>query len=436
MNWRYLLKLLFSVAGCAAFVADASPAPQNTWQLPPPNVGSWSNTANWASGLPTNTYGDVAYIDNGGTANITDNVVAWDIVLGNQVADTGRLLQSMSQLLLYNDIYVGNYGSGIYEFSGGEFLSGDVFVAAQMGSFGTLKVSAGTFRPGYLTLGRRFGPDAFGGSAMVVQTGGTVEVFYAGVYLDGDNTTYELRSGTVRARSQVVSGKAVNNKFVQSGGVNDAHSNSGGGYGQGVLWVGVEGNYLATYDLSAGMLMTTKTEVGGYRGQGGFVQTGGEHHVFTTLGIADAEMSAGNYELRGGKVIVDQALNIGTRSVGELSVFGASAMLQTRDLTVGASGAISFSISSTGISPVNVSRNANVTGLLKVFDNGAPPGVFPLINASNTLNFNALNVELPGPNWSWQRIGNQLVVSHVPEPNFLLILATPIWWRIRRFPLK
>jgi hypothetical protein len=404
----------------------------NSWQIPPPTIGNWSTPANWPNGLPTNAIGDVAYIDNGGTAEITQTVTVRDVVLGGQVGQSGNLVQSSGKLSLFGDMFVGNYGQGTYEFNNGEQQGGDIFVAAQLGSVGTLKINAGTFRPGYVMMGSRFGPDATGGTATIIQSGGSIEVFYATVYLDGNATRYELKAGSLRARNQAVSGKSAGNRFIQSGGTNDTHSQSGGGYGQGLLTVGVEGTHLAMYELSGGDLNTTTTEVGGYRGLGKFVQTGGQHHVFQTLNVAAAEMSSGSYVLSGGKIIVDQAMNVGTRTAGDFTIIGASAMVQSRDFAVGSLGTLNFEIGGLGVSPINVTRNASVGGLLKIVDNGAPAGVFPLVVAGNSLSLTSLNVQLPGPTWSWFRSGNQLLAMNVPEPVAAPLLSIFVGCLFRR----
>src|SRR5262249_11737732 len=155
---------------------------------------------------------------------------------------------------------------------------------------------------------------------------------------------------------------------------------SGGGYYSGAVRVGLEADQLATYELSGGDLLTNYTAVGGYKGKGLFVQTGGQHHVYGDLGIAGEEMSTGSYEMRNGTLIVDQTLNVGTRTAGIFTTFGSTPTIQVRDLVVGSTGSLIYSISNLGISATKATRNATFGGTLTVLDAGAPNGQFLLID--------------------------------------------------------
>jgi hypothetical protein len=424
---RRIAKLILAFGLIAMPLAEcAHCASTNNWQLAPPAIGNWADPTSWSSGTPTGAFGEIAVINNGGTASISQNTSVYDVVLGQAATDSGKLLQSSSTLNLAGDLYIGEFGTGSFEFSGGLEQSGDVFVGVRPGSHGTLTISGGTFKPGYILMGRAFNifPPGSGGNATVMQTAGTVEIFYAALTIEGDQSSYQLKGGTLRALDQIIVGRGANNRFIQSGGVNDAHSSSGGGYYSGAVRVGVEADQLATYELSAGDLLTNYSGVGCYKGQGLFVQTGGQHHVFGNLGVAGEEMSSGSYELRNGALLVDQGLNIGTQGPGTFTTYGSVSTIQSRDLSVGNSGSLVYSITNSGISTTKVTHNASISGILKVLDAGAPIGNFLLIDATNSLTFNSANIQLPGPTWGWQQVGKQLFVSHVPEPTSLFLLVT------------
>ncbi len=410
---RSTLLLLFVVHSpqCVAVVITT------TWQLAPPTEGNWNTAANWSSGLPTPEI--TAVIDNSGTADVTQNGAANNLILGSTTGAAGRLKQTAGQATVFANLYVGQRGSGQFDLAGGTmYVARDVRVAALPGSTGTITISSGNFLPGSLFLGRNgaSSDSVAGGTASVVQTGGKAEVFYAIVELYGSNSSYELRGGTLLALDESVRGHGGSSRFLQSGGLNDAHTSSGGGYGSGLLRVGLEGPDPAYYELSGGELRTSSTIVGSYRGIGSFTQTGGLHHVYGNGWIGLQDMSQGDYDLRGGSLVVDQTLAIGGGIAGTLKIVGGSATIKANSLAVNGSGAMNFAITGTGISKAQIAANASFSGTLKIVDDGAAVGVYRLIETSGAFSFSPSTIELPGPNWRLRIEEHFLSVSKIPEP--------------------
>jgi len=399
---------------------DPAAAAQTTWQLLPPTVGDWSKSDNWSDGVPGSS--TLAVIDNGGIAAISQNALADDLVMGTAVGQSGHVVQTSGHMSVAQDLTVGSFGNGSYDFAGGTLRARTVSVGSRTGSTGSMTISGEYLRPGYFFLGRGEGTKAHAGTATVLQTEGTVEVYYAGLAIQGPHTTYELQGGTLLALDQTIKGHD-NTRFVQSGGTNDAHSPSGGGYGSGLLRVGIDSDSEALYELHAGDLLTNETHIGAYLGIGRLTQTGGQHHVFGDAGVGRRNESEGTYELSGGSLTVDGSLVIGTGGKGELSVLGSEATLQSGDLYVGDAGTMSCTLSTSGVSTAHVSGDAAFSGTLKVLDDSAKPGEFLLLEVEGNLSFNPLTVELPGPQWSWHLTDNTVGITYFPEPSTLILLC-------------
>ena len=105
-NWRNFINLCRRAARpfpavvlCALLIcaATAGPSPGQTyWQHDPATPGDSEDPANWTMGVPVSS-GDLAYVDNGGTAVITD---------GTRTIHTLRVAQSGSGQILQSGGYL------------------------------------------------------------------------------------------------------------------------------------------------------------------------------------------------------------------------------------------------------------------------------------------------------------------------------------------
>jgi len=81
-------------------------------------TGDWSTGANWDSGEPAS--GDHAYINNGGTAEITGSgEAALDLTLGESNGESGNVIMTSGDLTMFNDEYIGWEGTGTFKQTGG-----------------------------------------------------------------------------------------------------------------------------------------------------------------------------------------------------------------------------------------------------------------------------------------------------------------------------
>lgn len=414
---RVLVVLL--ICGFAHSDARALGPSTSTWTATA--LEHWDDPTAWSNGVPgaeTNVF-----IDNGGEVIVANDADAFQVSIGTAVGTSGTLLQNGGDFTVRLQFDVAAGGDGVFEFQGGTFHGGELRVAPGPGANGSLAVSGGTFLPGYLFLGQRVDETTLAGSASAVQSGGKIEVFYAGLNLTGPDTTYELQDGTLLALDQVLNGKNGTTRFIQTGGLNDALSPSGGGYGRGELRVGLEGPNQSYYELRGGDLQTRSSWVGAYRGNGVFVQTAGTHHAVDILGIAAQQMGQGGYELTGGALAVDKQLTIGSEGPGELAIVGADASADAGDLLVGEQGTLTFAIGAEGVTRLDVQRLATIEGALEVLDDGAPAGQFVLVNAQGALDFRPADIELPGPLWRITTSDHGVVAVKAPEPGSLALVA-------------
>ncbi|NOX97057.1 MAG: hypothetical protein GXO98_03145 [Nitrospirae bacterium] len=87
------------------------------WQV---GTGDWSTGANWDNGEPTSD--DYAYINNGGTAQITLNDrVCRFLNLGRNAGESGTVEMSSGSLSARKYETIGYEGTGIFTQSGGTY---------------------------------------------------------------------------------------------------------------------------------------------------------------------------------------------------------------------------------------------------------------------------------------------------------------------------
>lgn len=105
-------------------------------------TGDWFNSLNWSAGVPNS--GTVAYINNGGTAQLSSNGGnIGGVLLGLNTADSGTLtISGAGNISTDNTTEIGRNGTGVLEITnGGDLTDGRFVMGAESGSHGTATVS-------------------------------------------------------------------------------------------------------------------------------------------------------------------------------------------------------------------------------------------------------------------------------------------------------
>ena len=167
--------------------------------------GDWSNAANWGGTLPTSTYQTWTYIQNGGTANITTTgPVCFALSVGDTTG-SGTVQMTAGSLSVNSYEYIGVYGTGTFNQSGGtNTLSGgqtvDIGLYIGGGSLysGTYNLSGGQLNVNNREYIGLYGPCTFN------QSGGTNTITSGTLYLgqySGSGGTYNLTGGMLTTAS-------------------------------------------------------------------------------------------------------------------------------------------------------------------------------------------------------------------------------------------
>ncbi len=321
-------RIVITLVGIVLFAGYAAVAPpvmagDTYWQHDPAGPGDWSTSSNWTVGEPTAP--DVAYINNGGTAQITETGEVGDyLYLGYDSADSGTLNITSGSLNISTDGYIGYKGNGTIDQSGGTLsvtsylrLGYEYFSTAS----GTYNHSGGILNCGSLRLAEyreTSGTYNLSGSG-IINTGRT-DVGVDGVgnfyHTGGTNmVSDELSIGTgyfsegtytiSGAQSQLSTNKMIiggngRGKFIQNGGTVNvgtviSFATNGSGYGHGI------------YKLNDGVLSVGEYEiVGQSQGIGTFKQSGGTNTVPNLIvaykSTNPSKICQGTYELSGGEL--------------------------------------------------------------------------------------------------------------------------------------
>ena len=180
------LKSFGLITAVVLVLASFEQAQSTTWIG---TTGNWSTGTNWLNGEPGS--GDNAYINNGGTAQITlSGEICYDLFLGLGPGESGTVSMSGGSLST-NEAYLGFDGTGTFTQTGGTHTSN---AALHLGeddtSNGTYELSdTGSLSAVYEYIG-------FAGTGTFTQTGGMNTAKY--VFLGSSspsNGTYNL-SGT------------------------------------------------------------------------------------------------------------------------------------------------------------------------------------------------------------------------------------------------
>src|SRR5689334_13121372 len=198
----HLTRLLTATAAAAGLVSIAQPA-RAANVLWTGSLGDWTTGSNWDAGTPpSSATADIAFINNGGTAQIdsTMTVSTGSLTMGSNTGDVGNLTMSGGTLTTTNtDIRIGGNaaatgGTGTFTQTGGNVVmnAGNLnvgFGSAGTGAVGTYNIAGGSLtvvNANIIAVGNR-------GTGTVNQQGGTVHI----------------RAGTNQATSLVNLGRNV-----------------------------------------------------------------------------------------------------------------------------------------------------------------------------------------------------------------------------------
>ena len=167
------------------------------WQKPPADPGNWNTGANWSSDwepLP----GDIAYICNGGTCEVTlAGEVCYELYLGRNLGESGTLNIYSGSLAVETDQWIGFHGDGTV--------------------------------------------NQYGGTNTVGTDGSWYDYLYLATY-ENTEGKYVLWDGTLIADREYI-GLSGDGEFVQNGGLNKVHK---------ILWIGYDTGSSGMYIMTGG----------------------------------------------------------------------------------------------------------------------------------------------------------------------------------------
>jgi len=363
-----VLCLLFSASAFASYPGLPSRY-DYVWNAA---TADWNDGANWdhychdeenevfyivTGDLPGEFFpSDAAYLDNGGTINITATPTYLPYVIQVGYTTTGNIINHSAGSMSGGYLYVVSLGNGdgyggTYNLSGTAILKAYLKVGSVAGSVGTMNVTGGTYETlSYLSVG-------YSGTGIFTQTGGTVK---AGVINIGKNATgvgtYNFNGGTLQARYSDLDVKVG----VDGTGIfNQNVSYVGTG-----LWVGENAGSNGTYNFNADALEMGTAVIGGggtgvfehYSGTIDFTATGNAYDGLATSLIVGVESgSNGTYNLDSGSNLnvtgdyVDVVIGNASGSTGVLNIANGATMTVSGDYVnfiveneAGANGAINI----------------------------------------------------------------------------------------------
>jgi len=268
------------------------------WQV---GIADWSLPGSWSNGRPGGE--DNAYINNGGTARITQtNEQCYCLCLGQGAGESGTAeISGTGQLQAYRQ-EVGYEGVGAFIQTGGAHLATMLELAREPSSHGSYQLADG----GLLAESEWIG---IGGTGTFTQTGGTniVTDFIQLGLVSGAYGTYNLTGGTHAISTWLELGDLA----------------------------GSSGNY----NLGGAGRLSAQAERMGFNGAGTFTQTGGTNEITDELYLGYGPTSTGTYTIGGGSLSVPN-LYVGHYGSGLLNITGTDA-----DITV--SNKLKFAAAST-----------------------------------------------------------------------------------------
>ena len=316
-------------------------AGDTTWQRGAGDPGNWSTDANWTNDEPDSF--DIAEIDNGGTALVTDaGEVCQRLRLGVDFGQSGTVNMTAGDLTVHCE-EVGYYGTGTFIQSGGVHTvstSGYLLLGYWTGSSGDYTLTGdGELIAGTLEVGAH-------GTGVFTQNGAnsTVDVsktLHVGMCFPGPGV-YNLVDGQLTAAAEELNFSGGMATFNQSGGTNTVTgdlcmSRRGGGRAEYYLTGGtltVDGDITGgvgdsrlfleggTLDMSAGGSISVRGLYVGADGGAAYTQSGAEdvavrRNMYVGDYITRATPFTGTYNMNGsGMLSVAGDLFVGARGDG------------------------------------------------------------------------------------------------------------------------
>lgn len=223
---RHLFSLTAATSLSCLLVASAQAIDFN-WNVAGP--ADWSEGTNWdPAGPPTGGGGNHAFVNNGGTAEITSDIGdIQDIFVGVGADTTGTLNQSAGATFQGTGswMFVGqDGGTGTYNLSGGTANKGRLYVGRNAGGNGTLNVS---------------GTGVVDGEYLIAGVGGavaTVGVTETGSVQTSNNVEFHNAAVTISDDAVVDSGNEV---WVGNGGGSTGTLNMDSGKIEAETWFAI-----------------------------------------------------------------------------------------------------------------------------------------------------------------------------------------------------
>jgi hypothetical protein len=385
----------------------------------------WSNTSTGSSYALSNgtlqVYGDeivgvngqAAFLQTGGVHQIKLQSGLDALRLGSGAVGSGIYsLVNGSLTIDGGNEYVGYYGIGTFNQSGGSHVVGDsipqtLFIGYLAGSSGHYRLGGGTLSPylgtGVTEVGRS-------GTGVFDQSAGTLSALMLHVASSGTGVgTYILSGGSAQAQYSQIIGFYGSGSFLQSNGTNTTHDyltigdeasgrgfyrlsagtlailNSGhdghlyvGNYGLGTLqqlgglatinssgtnaslFLGHTPGGVGTYLLQGGTLSTSGRQSVGYASTTAsrFIQSGGVNKA-AGLRIGELPGSVGIYQLSGsGSLTVSENLTVGYSGTGSFAQNGGNVSIEYPNSLVLGSGAAGAASGHYALSNGNLSVGA------------------------------------------------------------------------------
>jgi len=285
-------------------------------------VGNWSFPTNWKP-IQEPTSSDDAYIDNGGTAQITlDNEYCANLYLGTALFRNGSVHMTSGVLRTMYDEHIGNQmGIGTFTQDGGQHIvNGDIKLAASGGT-GKYVISGGSLQVGGSIV-------RAGSNSSLTIKGGTLDVQSGSIsvehlYLDAVGA-FGLETGDQLSTANQRIGDNGAGSLTHTGGTNTASN---------ALFLGYGATCQGTYQLSGAGQLSANYEHVGYAGTGIFTQTGGTNTVSNELYLGFAPGSSGTYSLSNGILSADRII-VAEGGTGELNWTGGTLNTNTIDVKI------------------------------------------------------------------------------------------------------
>ncbi|MBT6562184.1 MAG: hypothetical protein HON76_06635, partial [Candidatus Scalindua sp.] len=218
---RILITLCLSLLFTATVPVGVVNAASKFWNVA---NGDWSGT-NWNSGIvwpPQPNVGepgsgDTAYIDNGGTAQITQSgETAVNVFLGSLGGSSGSINMSAGSLST-TSMFVGHIGTGSFIQSGGTVtLSSGLILGNNPTAVGSYNLSSGSLFSNSQSIGHT-------GTGTFTQSGGTNSVSLSGLNTIGSGSSgiYNLSGGAHIVGDLTVGNGTGSGTYNLSGGTLD-----------------------------------------------------------------------------------------------------------------------------------------------------------------------------------------------------------------------